>query len=117
MKTGEREKIKWNHLSREFCYVKGQSIRKKEKIEKKRVKQEKRKKITNKPKITGKQTTYVAEQQQKNQQYQDYGGPPISHKLKAPKWTCFLELKSCKTLSFINKRYNSCLKIVCIYCC
>ena len=38
MKTGEREKIKWNHLSREFCYVKGQSIRKKEKIEKKKSK-------------------------------------------------------------------------------
>lgn len=28
MKTGEREKIKWNHLSREGCYVKGQLIRK-----------------------------------------------------------------------------------------
>lgn len=38
MKTGEREKIKWNHLSREGCYVKGQLIRKKRKNRKKRVK-------------------------------------------------------------------------------
>ena len=36
--TWRRQKIKWSHLSRDGCYVKGQSIRKKEKNGKKKVK-------------------------------------------------------------------------------